>query len=86
MSKYQFFLSQNLCFKEFANFRQGAETLFGWTPFECAFFYQGLPLPAERLEGEEGADDDEGEDEGAVIGSILAAHPGLLNPKHGFNF
>ena len=79
MSKYQFFLSQNLCFKEFANFRQGAETLFGWTPFECAFFYQGLPLPAERLEGEEGADDGEGEDECAVGGNHLEGHPSLLD-------
>ena len=43
-------------------------------------------LPAERLEGEESADYDEGEDEGAVSGSLLAAHPGLLHPKHGFNF
>ena len=32
-------------------------------------------LPAERLEGEEGADDSKGEDEGAVSGDLLAGHP-----------
>ena len=50
-------------------------------------------LPAECLEGEESADDDEGEDEGAVIGRLLAPddgllerHPRLLLPWPGLNW
>ena len=42
-----------------------------------------IRIPAESLEGEESADDGEGEDEGAVGGRHLAGHPGLLAGHQG---
>ena len=40
-------------------------------------------LPAESLEGEEGANDDQGEEERAVGHRLLARHQGVLHPAPG---